>query len=121
MFTNSWKLTYIGFFFLPPPPPLLPLITTLGFFSSFSKAFDYIKVRHGVVIHKGQEQLGCSRCSSPLSLVFKYLVHQTHAFRKPSENSIGYIWVSNFGYKNGSQSFKFQFHKLLVYIVTHFN
>jgi carbon starvation protein CstA len=39
-------------------PLLFLLITILGYLSSFSKAFDFVEVRYGVIVHKKQEQLG---------------------------------------------------------------
>jgi hypothetical protein len=77
--------------------PLLLLITMLGYFSSFSKAFDSIEAKHAVIIHKRQEQLGCNSCSSPLSLVLKDLVYQTSLSWKPSKSDTRYIWAPNFG------------------------
>jgi hypothetical protein len=56
-------------------PLLLLVITMLGYFFSLSKAFDSVEVKHGVIVHKKQEQLGCNSCSSPLSLVLKDLVY----------------------------------------------
>ncbi len=117
MLTNSWRPTCVRF--LLSSPSSSSSWSQRWVYSSFSRTFDSVEVRRGVVVHKGQEQLGCSSCSSPLSLVLRDSVQQTSASWKPSESGTGYIWVPNSGCKNVSQSSRFPFCRLLVHTVTH--
>jgi hypothetical protein len=73
---------------------LLLMITMLCFFSFFSIAFDFIKIRHGVVVHKGQEQL---KCNNVLHLLVSSL--RTRYIKLMPIESLLKMAVDTFGYQ----------------------